>query len=149
MTDRDAAQPDADPAAVLAERAGVDRAFVDELIDGGVLTSEADGSFRKGDLRRVRLVHDLARGGIPSRLMAEALRRGALNIDFVDQPSYDRFSAYEAETFEEASRRTGVPVELLLVVREASGSPAALPTDRVRTSEIGRASCRERVWIPV
>jgi adenylate cyclase len=136
VTDRDAPQPHADPAAALAERAGVDRAFVDELVDGGVLTPAADGAFREGDIRRVHLVHDLARGSIPSGLVAEAVRRGALNLDFVDQPSYDRFSAYESETFEEVSRRTGLPVELSLVIREASGSPAPLPTDRVRTTEL-------------
>jgi class 3 adenylate cyclase len=135
MTDRDVARAE-DPATALAERAGVDRAFVDELIAGGVLAPAADGAFGEGDLRRVHLVRDLDRGGIPASLVAEALRRGALSIDFVEQPSYDRFSAYESETFDELSRRTGVPVELLLVIREASGSPAASPTDRVRTTEL-------------
>ena len=64
------------------------------------------------------------------------MRGGALNLDFVDQPSYDRFSAYEAETFADVSRRTGVPIELLLVVREATGSPAPAPADHVRTTEL-------------
>jgi class 3 adenylate cyclase len=137
VTDSDTAQPPAaDLAAVLADRAGVDRAFVDKLIDGGVLTPAADGSFSEGDVRRLSLVRDLDRGGIPANLLAEALRSGALNIDFVEQPSYDRFSANETETFEELGRRTGVPIELLLAAREASGSPKPAPTDRVGAAEL-------------
>jgi adenylate cyclase len=136
MTDRNAPAPNADAAAALAARAGVDRAFVDELIDGGVLRPGANGAFSEGDARRVHLVDDLARGGIPRSLVVEAIRHGTLNIDFVDQPSYDRFSEYAAETFAEVSRRTGVPLDLLLVIREATGSPAPIATDRVRTTEL-------------
>jgi hypothetical protein len=102
MTDRDAAKsPAADSAAALAERADVDRGFVDELVKAGALTPDPDGAFSVGDLRRVYLIRDLDRGGIPSGLVAEALRTGTLNIDFIEQPSYDRFSAYETETFDE------------------------------------------------
>jgi adenylate cyclase len=144
MPDPDVPKPDPDPAAALAERAGVDRTVVDELIDGGVLTPGPDGTFSEGDLRRVHLVHDLSRGGIPTNLLVEAVRRGTLNLGFVDQPVFDRFSAYEPETFEELSRRTGVPVDLLLVVREASGSPAATPAARVRTTELGVVGFLER-----
>ncbi len=136
MTHPGGSGPDADGAAALAERAGVDRAFVDELLDGGVLTPGTDGDFREGDVRRVHLLHDLSRGGIPTNLIVDALRRGTLNIDFVDQPSYDRFSAYEMETFDDVSRRTGLPVDLLMVVREATGSPAPAPSDRIRATEL-------------
>jgi adenylate cyclase len=142
VTDLDARVTDpqishADHVAAVAARAGVDRAFVEQLIRGGVLSGGPNATFSDGDVRRIRLTHDLSRGGIPSDLIIDAVRRGTLNIDFVDQPSYDRFSAFESETFDELSHRTGVPVDLLLVVREASGSPAATPTDRIRTTELG------------
>jgi hypothetical protein len=48
MTDQSAEPPAADPATSLAERAGVDRAFVVELVDGGVLTPAAEGAFSEG-----------------------------------------------------------------------------------------------------
>ena len=130
------AAADGDPAASLAERAGVGRNLVEALIRAGVIAPVADGDVRDGDVRRLHLIQDLARSGIPSDLTIDALRRGTLNIDFVDQAGYDRFSGYEAETFDDVGRRTGLPVELLLVVREASGSPAASPTDRIRTTEL-------------
>lgn len=137
MNDVDPGEPGSDAARVLAERAGVERSLVEAMIEAGIVAPGANGTFSAGDVRRVHLVDGLAHGGIPSTLIVDAVRRGTLTIDFVDQPSYDRFSAYEAETFEDVSRRTGVPVDLLLVVREATGSPAAAATDRVRTTELG------------
>ena len=145
MTDLDPAEltgdaigdAEGDAARVLAERAGVGRALVDEMIDAGVVTPGPNGTFGEGDVRRVHVVDGLVHGGIPSALIIDALRRGTLDINFVDQPAYDRFSAYEAETFEDVSRRTGLPAELLLVIREATGSPAAALTDHVRTTELG------------
>ena len=133
-------EPDApgrgDAIDTLAERAGVDRGLVESMIDAGVLTPATNVAIGAGDVRRVRLVADLSRGGIPASLIIDGIRGGMLNLDFVDQPSYDRFSAYEAETFEDVARRTGVPVELLLVTREATGSPAPEPGDRMRTTEL-------------
>jgi class 3 adenylate cyclase len=137
MSDVDPGEPGSDAARVMAERAGVERSLVEAMIEAGIVAPGANGTVSAGDVRRVHLVDGLAHGGIPSTLIVDAVRRGTLNIDFVDQPSYDRFSAYEAETFEDVSRRTGVPVDLLLVVREATGSPAAAATDRVRTTELG------------
>jgi len=40
------------------------------------------------------------------------------------------------ETFEELSARTGVPLKLLLTVREATGSAVPAPEDRVREDEL-------------
>jgi adenylate cyclase len=137
MTDPDPHTRSGDPIGVLADRAGVERTLVEAMIEAGIVTADANSAVRDGDVRRVHLVNDLARGGIPGNLIVESVRRGTLNIDFVDQSSYDRISAYEAETFEEVSRRTGVPVELLGVAREATGSAAPAPTDRMRTNELG------------
>jgi adenylate cyclase len=125
------------PAELLADRAGVEPGLAQAMIDGGIVTPGANGPGAVGDVRRAHLIDGLARGGIPSDLIVDALCRGTLNIDFVDQAGYDRFSAYESETFADLSRRTGVPVELLLVAREATGSPSAASTDRVRTTELG------------
>jgi hypothetical protein len=49
---------------------------------------------------------------------------------------YDRFGSYTTETFAQASERTGVPVDLLLVVREAAGGALPSPDDFVRDDEL-------------
>lgn len=136
MTRQDGREPGAEDARALAERAGSDATLVQLLIDAELVTRGEDGTFGDGAARRVRVIGALVRSGIPGSLLVDALRAGTLNMDFVDQPSYDRFSAYERDTFDDVSRRTGVPVELLLVIREASGSPAPAPTDRVRAIEL-------------
>ena len=119
----------------LAERSGVDLDYVDRLVGLGVL-EEAAGGFTQGDVRRVRVVESLERAGLPLDSLAEALRQGILSLDFVDQPSYDRIAALSSVTFRELSERTGIPVEILLVVREAMGFAEPTPDDRVRESEL-------------
>ena len=136
MNDSTDGAPPGDATTTLAERAGVDRGLVEVLIAAGVLKPDADGAFGDGAVRRLHLIADLARGGIPRNLVIDAIRRRTIDIDFVDQPSYDRFSAYEPETFEDVSRRTGMPLSLLLVIREATGSPTPAATDRIRTTEL-------------
>jgi adenylate cyclase len=120
----------------LAARAGVDQAVVDELVSAGLVTPGPNGEFGEGDVRRVRVVTGLERGGIPRHVIGEAVRLGAISLDFVDQPSYDRFAADESITFAELSTQTGIPLDLALVLREAMGSPAPEPTDRLRGGEL-------------
>ena len=39
--------------------------------------------------------------------------RGAVSLDFLDSPAYERFAALSGETFGQVSERTGIPFELL------------------------------------
>lgn len=49
---------------------------------------------------------------------------------------FERFSALSGVTFAQLGERTGVPVELLTLIREAAGSSPPLPDDRVRDGEL-------------
>src|SRR5690606_7706259 len=53
----------------------------------------------------------------------------------VDSPAYARFASREGPTFLEVSERSGVPLELLLVIRDAMGFASASPDDRMRSDE--------------
>jgi class 3 adenylate cyclase len=125
-------------AAELAERSGVDTAYIERLVELGILHADGEGSasFRPTDPRRVRMVRALDEGGVPLEGLGEAFRLGALSLDFVEQASYERFSAGAEETFEQLAARTGIPVDLALSVREATGSSRPEPTDRVRRGEL-------------
>lgn len=122
--------------AEAAARAGVDVAYVDRLVEVGILTPGADGSLSPGDVRRITIVRTLERSGVPLDGIGAAIRAGALSLDFVDTTSYERFAALTPETFADLSQRTGVPVGLLLVIRQAIGAPQAGPDDRVREDEL-------------
>jgi class 3 adenylate cyclase len=123
--------------AELASRAGLQPADVGRLIDLGVLAAQGgDDRFRASDVRRIQIVQALEEAGLPMPALGEALRRGDLSLDFVEQPSYDRFASLASVTFRELSAQTTIPIELLVVVREAMGFAHPEPDDRVRESEL-------------
>lgn len=130
-----------DPSALsvqdLAEAAGVDAAAVRQLIELGILSTDADGRLAPQAARRVRIMQGLERGGLPVAGIAEAIRLGELSLDFVDQASYERFGGLSEMTFRDASEATGVPIEPMLQLREAMGLAPAEPGDRLRDDELG------------
>ena len=119
----------------VAQRAGVDPAYVDRLLGLGILSAE-DGHFSEGDARRVGVVQALEQAGLPLEGIGEAIRRGGMSLDFVDQPGYARFASLSLETFDEVSARTGVPVDLLMLIREAMGFAQPSPKERMRDEEL-------------
>ncbi len=110
--------------------------MLDRLIGLAILAPDAQDRFTEGDIRRVGIVHRLEAAGLPLDLLAEALRAGELTLDFVDDPAYGIFASFTTETFQALSDRTGLPMSLLVAVREATGSTAPAPEDRVREDEM-------------
>ncbi len=122
--------------AAAAERAGLSAAELSRLVALGILTPDAEGRFTPGDVRRAGLVDNLVTAGIPLDGLGAAMRDGDVSLDFLDEPSYERFSALGDVSFAELSERTAVPVDLLMLIREATGSKPPLPEDRVRYGEL-------------
>jgi class 3 adenylate cyclase len=118
-----------------ARSAGVEPGFLDWLVELGLVTP-VDGAYSAGDVRRVMLTRTLEDAGIPIDGMAAEIRRGTVSLDFLDAPAYERFAAVAPETFREVSARTGVPIELLMMVREAIGLAQPSPDDRLRGDEM-------------
>jgi adenylate cyclase len=119
-----------------AERAGVEPDYLGRLVDLGILAREKPDGFSPGDVRRVRMAKSLEDAGIPLDSVAAALGRGDITFDFLDGASYERFAALAPETFRQVSDRTGIPLDLLMVVREAIGMAEPSPDDRLRDDEM-------------
>ncbi len=119
----------------VAGRAGVDADYVARLVDLGILTPAEPDRFSPGDVRRVLMAASLEDAGIPLEGVAAAIRHGALTLDFMDATAYERFAALSAETFQQVSDRTGIPLELLMCIREAMGMEQPSPGDRLRDDE--------------
>src|SRR5687768_3561064 len=85
---------------------------------------------------RARWVQSLQRAGIPLEGMAAAVRDGALSFAFMDVAAFDRFARLSDTTFHQLSARTGIPLDLLKVVREAFGFAEPRPEDRVHEDEL-------------
>jgi adenylate cyclase len=128
---------------VTAQRAGTSVEEIRRFVELGVLQPDGDGRFSDGDVRRISVVQGLEASSIPAELLARALRTGEFSLDFVDHPSYSLFASYADETFEEVSARTGIPIDLLVTMREATGSSTPDPTSRVREDELAIVAALE------
>jgi adenylate cyclase len=82
------------------------------------------------------MAKSLEDAGVPLDSVAAAIQRGALSLAFLDAASYERFATLAAETFWQVSDRTGIPLELLMVIREAIGMAQPSPDDRLREDEM-------------
>jgi adenylate cyclase len=122
-----------------AQRAGVEPAYVDRLLELGMISTDGDGGFSTGDIRRVTLIQTLEASGLPLEGIASAIRDGQLSLAFMDTSNYDRFSTLTDTTFAELSARTGVPLELLMVIREAVGFAEPSPDAPMRDIELAIA----------
>ena len=120
----------------VAQRAGVEPAYVDRLVELGILQPDIGGDFSPGDVRRARWVQSFERSGVPLEGLATAVRDGELSFSYLDATAFDRFAGVSGTTFRELSERTGVPVNLLLVIREAHGFAEPRPDDHVREDEL-------------
>ena len=120
----------------VADRAGVDRGYVEQLVELGILQPGSGDTYSPGDVRRARWVKGFERAGVPLEGIATAVRDGALSFSYLDATAFDRFAGVSRTTFRELSERTGVPMDLLLVVREAHGFAEPGPEDRVREDEL-------------
>jgi adenylate cyclase len=120
----------------VARRAGVDAEYVDRLVELGILRPGPGDTFSAGDVLRARWVQGLERAGVPLDGMAAAVRDGALSLSFLDASAFDRFAGLTDTTFGELSERTGSPMDVLKVVREAVGLAEPRPEDRVREDEL-------------
>ena len=120
----------------LATRSGVEPGYLDRLVALGILRAADDGSFPGSAHRIVRLARTFEDSGITPGHIGEAIRGGQLSLAFMAEPGYDRFSGLSDATFREVSERSGVPVKVLMLVREATGYSTAAPEDRMRDDEL-------------
>jgi len=121
--------------AETADLAGVAVAYIDRLVEAGILSPDDAGGLTEVDARRARLMVSFEEGGLTIPAVATGLRRGIIDLGFLGAPEYDRFANFSSETFAEVAARVGLPIEKVLLIREASGTGAALPGERLREDE--------------
>jgi len=114
----------------------VEPGYVVRLMDLGILVLKGEDRFSPGDVRRVQMAKSLEDAGIPLPDVATAIQRGALSLDFLDAASFERVAHLAPESFQQVSVRTGIPLELLTVIREAVGMAPPSPDDRLREDEM-------------
>ena len=119
-----------------ADRAAASIEDVNQLVELGILTPAEGDRFSGGDVRRIGVVKTLEHGGLPVEGLAALMRTRDISLDFLDSPLYERLGGFSTVTFRQLSAQTGIPLELLFVVREALGSAIPEPDDLVREDEL-------------
>jgi hypothetical protein len=104
-----------------ANRSGVDLGYIDHLIELGVLSPDSTDRLTKGDVRRAQMAQTMENAGIALESLAASIKRGHADLRFMDAPTYERFATLSDETFDGLSRRTSLPLNLLMLIREATG----------------------------
>ncbi|HEX3218409.1 MAG TPA: adenylate/guanylate cyclase domain-containing protein [Candidatus Limnocylindria bacterium] len=122
--------------AQAAGKAGAEPQFVDRLIELRILVPDEQDRLTISDVRRIQMARTLEGSGIGLEAIAAGLESGRLSLRFMDTPAYQRFATLSEETFSQVSARTGVPLELLTIAREATGGAMPEPEDRVREDEL-------------
>jgi adenylate cyclase len=121
---------------LVAERAGVELAYVTRLVELGLLDVDPDGTLAESQARRVQMLQVVDRAGVSLDALATVVRSGGMSLKPIDAATFDAFSPLSTETFAALSARTAIPVDLLLAMRDAVGGLAADPHDRVRDDEL-------------
>lgn len=119
-----------------AARAGIDEDTLDELVDLGLVHLGDDGRFGDAAIRKLGLLGSLVAGGIPAPAIAGEIGRGRFSLDFLNDQSFDTFAAFTPLSFEDLARERGIPIEVLLAIRESNGAAVARPSDRVWEVEL-------------
>jgi len=86
-----------------ADRAGVDLSYLARLAELGILAPSESDRYSNRDVRRMVLAQSLEAAGITLESVVAAIQNGSLSLDFLDEPSYERFTALASETLQEVS----------------------------------------------
>jgi adenylate cyclase len=119
-----------------ARRCGCDRAWLDQLIRLGILEPDAEDRLSIGDLRRAQTARTMQLAGISPDELAAGIAKGVLTLNFMDAPIFERFATYGDETFRQVSERTGIAIDLVTLIREATGAATPEPDDLMREDEL-------------
>jgi adenylate cyclase len=117
----------------LASRAGTTREELRRLADLGIVSSEPDGSYRLGNLQRIRLAESLERGGVPLDAVGKAIAEGKLSFSFLELITNP--AGYSASSYEVACKEMGWTMEFVQQVHEALGLPRPEPGDPIREDD--------------
>jgi adenylate cyclase len=116
----------------IATRSGTTTERVRELVDLGLLESDADG-FRRRDVMRVRVVEELRSKGLDTNALAAAFSAGYLSLGYLE--SAGRRFPRTNQTFAEFSKELGIAPETLQAVYVAIGLPRPRGDEYVREED--------------
>jgi adenylate cyclase len=119
----------------LAGEADVLPDRIEWLVGIGILKPREPGTFRFGDVFRVKMVSALLEGGFTSEQVGWAVSEGHLNLDRVDEYQVVEPGPRSNRTFAEFMASAGPRASLLPAVYAALGLPEPDPSSPIRTDD--------------
>jgi adenylate cyclase len=119
----------------LAGEADVSPDRIEWLVGIGILKPREPGTFRFGDVFRVKMVSALLEGGFTSEQVEWAVSEGHLNLDRVDEYQVVEPGPRSNRTFAEFMASAGPRASLLPAVYAALGLPEPDPSAPIRTDD--------------
>lgn len=119
----------------LIAETGVSRERIDWMTEIGILKPDRPGSFRFGDVFRVKLVGALLNGGFTQRQVEWAVSDGHLNLDRADEYVPAEPAPRSDRTFAEFMATAGPRGSFLPAVYSALGLPAPDLSSPIYTDE--------------
>src|ERR671918_2427234 len=114
-----------------ASRSGTTGEFVARMTSAGFVGGDDGVGFSDADIRRLQVLQNIERAGVPLDGLATLVNSGHLSLDFIDSAGQPVFTPLEDATFSQLSEETGIPIGVLATMREALGGPPPGPDDRV------------------
>jgi len=113
----------------LTQRAGIDDAYVDRLLELGAVKAQGD-AFEERDVHVAALLHMWESAGLSAPAILAAVEAGTLSLEFLDSPAWE-MPAPMPITYREFAEEQGVPLELLQGIQGAMGFAAPDADDLV------------------
>jgi adenylate cyclase len=117
----------------LADRAGVDEAFVRRLIDLGAV-GRSEEPYGEQELHMVSLLHRWEEAGLAPEAVVEAIARGDLSLSFLETPGFELIGRMD-RTYRQLAEGRGTRLDLVLAIHEAIGFSKPDPDDRIREDD--------------
>jgi hypothetical protein len=129
----------------LAVRAGVPAAFVERLVDLGIVAAADDGTFSDADVYKVRFVRSSDLGGLSIEAIARSIRERRFSLAFMEGTHY-RWAALSSRTYAEVAEESGFSVDLVLSFEEALGKVRPEPTTPPRRTSSRFSRSHALLW---
>jgi adenylate cyclase len=117
----------------IAERAGVDVAYVRRLVDLGALGPERD-SYREQDAHVTALLRMWEGAGLTAESILAAAESGQLSLDFLESPGWELPPRLD-RTYRQLAEERGMPVDLLRALHRSMGFVPPDPDDLARPDD--------------
>jgi adenylate cyclase len=117
----------------LVDRAGVDEAFVDRLIELGALDRVEDG-YGDREIHLVALLRRWEAAGLAAESVLEAIEKGDLSLSWLETPGFE-LPGHLDRTYRELAAETGVPLQLVRGLHEVMGFARPDADTRIRDDD--------------